>query len=311
MRCRRVKTLVLTAAGALLLAGPALLAQGVFPDKNLEAVVRPAVSKKRATQEPLTADDVREVARIDARAKGIKDLTGLDQCIGVEFLDLSGNEISDLTPLAKLGTVRRPYAASDDAYVQYMDLSKNKITDLQPLAGFVKVQYLNLNDNQITDLSPLAKLRSLNSLHLSNNKIKDLTPVAGLERLWTLAVDGNAISDLKAIAKLKFLASLDLRGNPAADAATLAALTQLHDVFLDANRFRDLTPLVKAAQKDFETEKSFVPFLRIYFNGTPLPAVKAQLAALGKLGVQVIALPRSDAPASPPAAKPTPAKTSR
>jgi hypothetical protein len=296
MRSRSVKTFLLGFLGALLVLGPSAAwpADTVFPDKNLEAVVRTYVPKKRANQEPLTVDDVKDLARIDARHKGIKDLTGLDQCIGLETVDLSGNEIADLTPLAKLAVVKKPYAPTDDSYIQSLNLSKNKITDLKPLADLVKLQYLDLADNQITDISPLAKLTMVNTLHLTNNKVKDLSPLAGMQRLWTLEADGNAIVDIKPLAKLKRLSSLDLRGNLVTDASTLAALTTLQTVFLDVNRMRDLSPLVKSAQKDFEGEKSFAPFLRLYITGTPAPAVKAQLAALQKYGVTVAPVPKAE-----------------
>ena len=198
MRSRSVKTFLLGFLGALLVLGPSAAwpADTVFPDKNLEAVVRTYVPKKRANEEPLTVDDVKDLARIDARGKGIKDLTGLDQCIGIEAMDLSGNEITDLTPLAKLASVKKTYAPTEDTYLQLLILAKNKITDLKPLSGLLKLQYLDLADNQITDISPLAKLTMVNTLHLTNNKVKDLSPLAGMQRLWTLEADGNAIVDI-------------------------------------------------------------------------------------------------------------------
>jgi Leucine-rich repeat (LRR) protein len=287
MRKQSVKFFSPGLLGSLLVLAPGLSAQGIFPDKNLEAAVRQYVPAKKANQEPLTAADVASLAHIEARGKGIKDLTGLDQCAGVGYLDLSGNEITDLTPLAKLGSVMRPKAPKEDTYLQYLNLAKNKITDLKPLGSLVKLQLLDLSENQVTDLTPLANMKSLNTLYLSQNKVKDLTPLAGLERLWTLYVDGNAVVDIKPVAKLKRLSSLDLRGNPVTDLTPVAALLSLHDLLVDANRVKDLTALVKVAQKDFQGDKVFAPYLRLHLTGAPPAAVKTQLATLQKYGVQV------------------------
>jgi internalin A len=287
MYTRSVKPFLLGVSGALLALVPGLLAQGVFRDQNLEAVVRQAVPKKKGNQEPLTAEDVQGLARIEARGKGIRDVTGLEQCLGLGYLDLAENEIADLTPLAKLAAVKRPYAPAEDTYLQYLNLARNRITDLSPLSGLVKLQYLDLSGNQVESLAPLANLKALNTLYLSQNKLKDISPLAGLERIWTLYLDGNAVTDIQALSKMKLLSSLDLRGNPVANLAPLAGLMQLHDLFLDGSRVRDLTALVKAAQKDFQGEKVFAPYLRIYITGAPQPAVKTQLATLQKYGVQV------------------------
>jgi Leucine-rich repeat (LRR) protein len=94
----------------------------------------------------------------------------------VTELNLSGNEISDLTPLATLTNLRS------------LDLSDNFITDLSPLAGLTNLgnefaTYVNLSYNQITDVSPLANLTNLQFLTLHNNQITDLTPLGNLIRL--------------------------------------------------------------------------------------------------------------------------------
>ncbi|MFM8327143.1 MAG: hypothetical protein ACKN9U_19980, partial [Pirellulaceae bacterium] len=51
-------------------AGP-LAAQSVFPDKALEAAVRKEVFAKRFNEEPITADDVKNISQVVAKGKGI------------------------------------------------------------------------------------------------------------------------------------------------------------------------------------------------------------------------------------------------
>jgi Leucine-rich repeat (LRR) protein len=261
-----------------------------FPDKNLEAAVRQQVIGKKDPSQPLTKDDVRYVATIEAKGKGIRDLTGLENCVSLTSLDLSGNEIADLTPLEKLKSVEKPDTLEVGSQIKWVDLSKNKITSLKGLDALGKLEYAQLSDNQITDLTPLGSLTRLNDLYLSNNQIKDLTPLANLKKLWTLYADGNQITDLKPVAGLTQLTSLDLKGNQITDISPLAALTSLRYLALDGNKIRTLAPLVSSAKKDFAGDKSFAPYLKLYVARNPLTsaAKTAQLAELKSYGVTVI-----------------------
>ena len=44
--------------------------------------------------------------------------------------------------------------------LRYLDLEGNQITDVSPLAGLTGLERLYLIDNPITDFSPLAEVRS-------------------------------------------------------------------------------------------------------------------------------------------------------
>ena len=62
---------------------------------------------------------------LEESQKTIQSLEGLQYAVNLKSLDLSGNQITDLTPLAGLTNLT------------YLDLSDNQITDLQPLEGFL------------------------------------------------------------------------------------------------------------------------------------------------------------------------------
>ena len=170
----------------------------LFPDRILEAVVRQSVFDKRNNDEPLTEDDVRNIAVITAKGKGIKDLTGLEKCVSIASLDLASNAIEDLSALKGLKRL------------QSLNLAGNKIKDLTPLSGLTGLQYLHLAGNQISDLGPVAKLRALTSLYLSDNNIKYLSPLLGLTDLKYLFLEGNKI---KTLASLVAMARIDAEGD--------------------------------------------------------------------------------------------------
>jgi Leucine-rich repeat (LRR) protein len=124
MQHHLILPLVLAAA---CLMSPAFALQaiaGPFPDKNLEAAVRALVyDKKDDPSKELTEDDLTKIYLLEAKGKGIRDLTGLEKCVNLQLIDLANNEISDLTPLKGLKTL------------QSLTLAGNKITDLGPIAN--------------------------------------------------------------------------------------------------------------------------------------------------------------------------------
>ena len=249
----------------------------LFPDRILEAVVRQSVFDKRNNDEPLTEDDVRNIAVITAKGKGIQDLTGLEKCVSIASLDLASNAIEDLSALKGLKRL------------QSLNLAGNKIKDLTPLSGLTGLQYLHLAGNQISDLAPVAKLRALTSLYLSDNDIKYLRHVGDLRKLWSLYLDGNAVEDSEPLRGLTNLSSLDLRDNQVSALSPLLGLTDLKYLFLEGNKVKTLASLVAMARIDAEGDQRFAPYWRIYLADNPLSddAKGDQIAELKKLGARI------------------------
>lgn len=253
-----------------------LIAQdSIFPDKNLEALVRKYVFEKQNTDKPIVEDDVVNISTISSTNKkitGIKDLTGLEKCRSLALLELAGNEITKIDALAGLKDI------------QSLDLSKNKITDIKPIAGLTKLQHLELSNNQISDISPISKLTNMRSLYLSNNKIQDLAPVANLKKAWSLYVDGNSISDIKPVANMDKLDTLDLSKNQVADLTPVKGHERWSFLLLENNKITDLSVLVDTAKAANGKPDRSASFWKVYLKGNPLTdaAKGAQLAELKK-----------------------------
>ena len=226
----------------------------LFPDANLENIVRAHVLEKRDGKAPLTIDDVKHLSGITSRGNPIKDLSGLDKCTALAELNISGAELSELSPLSSL------------LNISSLTLSNNRIKDISPLSGMTQLQYLDLSDNQVSDLMPLAHLSSLNTLSLSNNRVANLSPLTNATRLWSLYLAGNQITDLSPISRLKGLSSLDLSRNRIKDLSPLAGITSLKYLSLEGNPLSGLAPLVSMAKRDAEGEKQFAPYLSVYLS---------------------------------------------
>jgi internalin A len=251
-------------------------ADDLFPDKNLEAVVRQYVFEKRNKPDPLVEADVVNISTIVGKGKKIANLQGLEKCKALALLDLENNDISDIDAIKEL------------KLIQSLNLAKNKIQSIMPLAALTGIQYLEISNNQVGDLSPLSEIKALVNLYASHNQIKDLSPLAGTPKLVSLYLDGNPLENIQALSSLKNLERLDLRGTGTSDLSPLAGHTEWRYLFLNDNKITDLSVLVAAAKKDFEGQKRFAPFWRLYIGDNPLSdAAKAQLEELKKYGTRV------------------------
>lgn len=249
----------------------------IFPDKALEQAVRHQVFSKRESDEPITAQDVTEVAIIEGTGLGIKDLTGLQYCRKVALVNLSDNKITDVSPLAGLSRL------------QSLDLSKNQIKSIAPLSTNTTLQYLDVSFNQLRKIDPVAGLTNMATLLISHNQVSDAAPAFGLPRLHSLHIDGNKIGKLDGIAQLKRLDLLGAGDNRIIDLSPLVGLTKLRMLLLENNRLKDLQPLVDMAGKDAAGDRNFAPFLRLYLKGNKLTSKRAQeqLDQLKGFGVHI------------------------
>jgi hypothetical protein len=260
-----------------------------FPDKNLEMAVRSYIFDKKDPSKELTDEDLRKVFVLEAKGKGIKELTGLEKCTNLLQINLAKNEVADLQPIKALTNV------------QSLDLSHNKIVDIAPLEALTGLQFLELSHNQIASAAPLSKLTKLSALYIAGNKIADIAAVSELTRLSSLDLAKNEVSDISPVSKLAGLMTLKLSDNKIEDISPIPKRNQLKMLFLERNKITDLSPLVAAAKDDAAGEKRFAPFLRLFLEGNPLSddAKSQQLDALKQAGVRLESSERKPAAPAP------------
>lgn len=272
MRCLILLSLIALTISSL--AAKPGTADDLFPDKGLEAAVRYEVFAKRYNQEPITADDVKNISKVEGKGKGIKSLKGLEHCVAVQLIDLENNEISDLAPLAGL------------KLLQSINVANNDITSIEPLKDLERVQYLQLTGNAVSDLKPLGKMKNMMSLYLSENKIEDIAVVAELPKVWSLYLAGNPLKNFEPISRCRRVDTLDLSKCGVQDLAFLKPMTELKRLMLENNKIEDLAVLVEMAKGD--KEQRFAPFWNIHLKGNSLSdAAKGQLEELKQLGARL------------------------
>ena len=143
------------------------------------------------------------------------DLSLISTLTSLNYLALSGNQISNLLPLSALTSLR------------YLDLGGNQISDLSPLSELTDLVELALGGNQISDLSPLSELTDLRDLSLNDNPLSDLRPLSNLTNLEVLDIAYCKVSDVSPLAKLVNLRVLKMLHNPTRDFSALSGLKNL------------------------------------------------------------------------------------
>lgn len=220
----------------------------VFPDKNLEAVIREEIGQPF---KPLHSGGLKKITELDATGKGITSLEGMQYLTNLTVLHLEDNQISDVSPLAGLRKLRT------------LNLRRNGITDLRK-ANFealsaVPLKKLNLDYNVhlaesgqhiwLTDISVLSSFTSLTELTLSQNHVSDIAPLSQLPNIKVLILDRNLITDITPLQGMRFLKTLNLSENNVADIGPLAELWDLQNLYLSSNTQIDtIQPLAKHRQ---------------------------------------------------------------
>lgn len=227
---------------------------GPFEDPALLAAVQQALGK--SASEPVSAEEVATLTRLNAHDKGIRALAGLELAVSLSSLNLSVNDITGIEPLAGLSKLTSLVIYNNQIFdltplagltaLEELDIGDNHVTDLSALSSLKELQNLRSNGNDVADLSPLSALSSLRVLELGRNWIiRDIAPLASLDGLVRLSFGHNRVADLSPLAGLESLNSLELRRNEVTDIRPLQSLRNLSALDVSGNLIRDLTPLAR------------------------------------------------------------------
>ncbi|GAA6230706.1 leucine-rich repeat-containing protein 23 isoform X1 [Lates japonicus] len=190
--------------------------------------------------------------KLDLKDKGLNDMAAISGYIHIRFLDVSNNQLTDLSPLASLTQLLwlkvdnnlvecfkgQPFAQL--TYLQWLSMAVNRLTDLDGLVG-PALESLNLTGNSIKRVTGLQSgcfanlvslelrgnhlnttdginLPNLRRLYLAQNVIKHLVGLERLERLTTLHLRDNQLDTLEGLSpNMKCLQYLNVRGNAILD----------------------------------------------------------------------------------------------
>lgn len=234
-----------------------------FKDIRLENIVRDTIGKNIG---PIMMSDVDEITKFSARVEGILNIDGLQYFKSLEELDLYGNRISDITPIANITSLKKLNlgknyniltAGSSKAngldisslkgliLLEELDLSDNMITNLEGIGALPALKKLVLKGNRISNISALSGCMSLTYVDLSYNYglnsdnseqgVVDLSPLYSISTIETLIAGYNLIENVSGIEVMENLSYIDLSGNFISEVSHINKLKKLETVILHYN----------------------------------------------------------------------------
>ena len=172
--------------------------------------------------------------KVIAARNALTGIEGIMNCSGIETLDVSNNQISELSPLQNSFTS-----------LKNLNISDNLISEIEPLSVCTSLENLNADNNEIKSLSPLEGCSKLTNIMAGNNALTDLSGLTGKPVLNAVMVDHNQIQSLAPLkGSIKELHYLDIGCNNITDINPISELSVKEVVILaERNSISDLSPL--------------------------------------------------------------------
>lgn len=168
-----------------------------------------AVNLRRLTAANCQLQDATALAGItglealDLSGNTLTDLSFLTDAHQLQQLYLKGTALTSVSGLEKVAST-----------LLVLDVSQNQVADLSPLAGLSKLTMLDVSDNPATDLSPVTGFETLGVLYANSLSLSSVSGISDLTGLKSLQLKNNAVSDLSPLLSLEHLMDLDVTSNP-------------------------------------------------------------------------------------------------
>ncbi|HDR7285762.1 TPA: NEAT domain-containing protein [Bacillus paranthracis] len=230
----------------------------VILDKQLQKHINKYNLNRENLDTPITKEDllkVKSLIIVEAKSKGIKDVSGLEYMKNLENLTLEEVKLENIkfiSNLRQLKSLSITYGELEDIgplaeleHIERLSLRNNKISDLSPLSQMKKIKLLDLNSNYIKDIKPLFTAKSLRTLTVANNQISNAN-LAGIEQLKnvkSLSLSNNGLTNIEHITPMKKLVELDLSKNELENIEPLSRMSTVQSLNLEENYISDITPL--------------------------------------------------------------------
>jgi Leucine-rich repeat (LRR) protein len=252
-----------------------------FPDENLAKAIAQALHSNTDISALTTETELATISYLNIPSMGIKDLTGLEHLMNLNFINASGNHISDISMVSKL-----PHIVMYDFASQTISLPdgvRGEPTDLQlanrdgsiPAITFVegqgtyengKLTWTTGGENQFTwqegsfsgtvtqtvidtgfpisELFPDVNFAKAIAQELHGNENTNIHVSSHeLASITNLNLNGKGIENLKGVEHLVNVLTLNLDNNKIQDITPLTTLNKLTSLLLRNNHISNIKPL--------------------------------------------------------------------
>ncbi len=216
---------------------------------------------------------------------GLRFLSGVDNCVGVEISASDTEDLSELRGLTGLRTLsvsQTPFTTRSglniDAVASLVDLeilslNMSRVSGLEPLRGLTKLTSLNVGGSLVRDLSPVKELKALKSVDVRDSGITGVSVLSGDDALEDLSVDAKQLSSLVSLSQLPRFSKLYIITGAPVDLAAVGTLSRLRSLFIWGPAALDLSPLRKLSE-----------LTTLDINGFGSSAGRPQLAGVDAIG---------------------------
>lgn len=212
----------------------------------------------------------------------ISDLSPLAACPKLTVLWMSQNQVRDLTPLKGCAQLEDLIADANGLSsasgvgghedLRRISLADNKLTSANGLEDLGSLEELSLARNQLSDVSALSGSTSLRRVDLSSNRLVDVTALASCKDMEHLSLASNQIKNLDVCERFTKLEQLNASHNQLTDIGKLASCSRLELLALQDNQIESIDAL----------GNSFIKLLALNVSFNRIASV-APLAGCSKL----------------------------
>lgn len=149
----------------------------------------------------------------------------------LEYLDLSGNYITDLSCLNGLSEM-------DSLF-----FSNNNVSDISFAASMPKLRQFVAENCGISDISVLADKTQLEYVFIGDNYVTDISPLENCNKLKQIGFNEAQIGNIEALRDKTDLEKVCLTGCNLTSIEPLTNCKKLRYVYLGRNRLTDISPL--------------------------------------------------------------------
>jgi len=245
-----------------------------IPDANFETLIREVLDKPTGDIYKSELESLTELIGIDLN---IVDLTGMEYCVNLIYVDLSQNQITDISPIIN----NSGFDTGD-----FIDLQSNPLSDVSvntnipqlktrgvivyydepemvvtiPDADFealireilekpngdltnselATITTMRHRNGNINDLTGIEYCKNLGTIDLYKNNIIDITKIGQLKKLKELYLYRNAITSIEVINGLNGLINLSVGHNNITDISVLSTLPKLKYLSIGNNPITSL-----------------------------------------------------------------------
>ncbi|MGO2267139.1 MAG: MucBP domain-containing protein, partial [Vagococcus salmoninarum] len=204
-----------------------------IPDANLEIAIKRTLN---ITSETITENDMLQLnILLLNNNEPVSNLTGLEYATNLRDLNIQLQRLDSIEALRNLKKL------------EYVDVSGNDIKDLTPLTNSNEIFYLNLEGNPVTDFSGISTLTNLETLIANNTKIIDISDLSNLVNIKKMVLPFNiGYENINPLKKMTNMKSLTIGGGKTKDISFINNMPLLDELVLMNVPNSDLTPLTGA-----------------------------------------------------------------